>query len=620
MKIQRYLSETDVNTENAISGEAADPISLARGFWPADTIRLTLWLCLASGLLEGAYRLYQIFLRERAVGISPHIIWMAPLANLVWAFLPLLVLALLGRLRRGKNQRWPVTMVVTIAVLGLILLNQGTHKGAAVVLAMGVAWQLAPRLMRSVRFNRLVRQTIPALVMLIVLGWGALAFMRWNHERRMVAELPDAPGRRPNVLLLVWDTVRGFSMSVYGYDRPTTPFIERFAAEGARFDLAMSPAPWTLPSHGSMFTGQRPAVLSARLNVPLDGKYPVIAEAFTRAGYVTGGFAANMSYVSREHGLARGFSHYRDFRLSPSGILGSSRIGAVLLQFDAVRNLLGYFELPGRKSAGVLNQEFLGWLDAKDDRPFFAFLNYFDSHQPYLAPGSYREGFSLDVSSSFNPRWVDAEFRDMSAEEIDWSRSEYDATIAYLDAELANLIGQLARRGILDNTIVMITSDHGEHFGDHRRVSHGNSLYRQLLQVPLVIRYPARIPKGTTVGHPVSLTELPQTMFDLAGVKDTQVFPGRSLSRFWNPGFEPDSTEVVLSEMPTANGERAFSLAANGYHYIRWFGRPPQLFHLKDNPEETKDLAAAPEAAEVLRMFAALETRYTELPDDQGRP
>ena len=592
----------------------------AEGFSPADTVRLAAWLCLAAGLLEGGYRFYQAILRDRTIGISPHIIWMAPLANLVWVFGPLLLLALAGRLRRGKDQRLPVMLALTIAVLSVILLNQGMHKLVSLFLALGVAWQLAPRMMRSVRFNRLVRGTVPVLAVMVIAGAGTLAAKRWNHERRIVAALPEAAAGRPNVLFLVLDTVRGFSLSLYGYGRPTTPFMERFATGGARFDLAMSPAPWTLPSHGSMFTGQRPGALSARLNTPLDDRYPVIAEAFARAGYATGGFAANMSYVSREHGLARGFSHFRDFRLSPSGILGSSRLGTVLLNLDAVRNVLGYFELPGRKNAGVLHQEFLGWLDDRGpDRPFFAFLNYFDAHQPYLAPKSFRERFSLDTRSPFKPRLVDANFREMTAEEIEWSMSEYDATIAYIDVELQRLMEQLAQRGVLDNTIVVITSDHGEHFGDHRRVSHGNSLYRQLLQVPLVIRYPARVPQGTTVAHPVGLAELPRTLFDLAGVSDSGVFPGRSLSRFWAPGFTPDSTEVVLSEMPTLKGERALSLAGNGYHFIRWFGRPPQLYHLQDDPEETRDLATDPGSAEILRQFAALETRYTELPDDQGR-
>lgn len=589
-------------------------------FTPSDTVWLAVWLALASGLIEGGFRLYQIGVRGQVIGISPHVIWMAPVANLLFVAAVVGLLAGLGWLRRGRRQLVPVGAIVLVTALGLILLIHGMHKGAAVVLSAGIAWQAAPRILRSVRLKGLMRRTVPILAGIALLGWAGLAGKRLTDERRHLAALPQADREAPNVLLLVWDTVRGFSLSLYGYERPTTPHLERIAAEGARFDLAMSTAPWTLPSHGSMFTGHRPSMLSARLNTPLDGRHAVLAEVFASAGYVTGGFAANMSYVSREHGLARGFSHYRDFRLSPSGIIGSSRLGMVLLNNGMVRKALGYFELPGRKSAGTVNKEFLRWLKRHEGRPYFAFLNYFDAHQPYIAPKEFRARFSHDSGTPFRPRLVDAAFKDMTAEEIRWSKGEYDATIAYLDDQLGRLMYALEQRGVLDNTIVVITSDHGEHFGDHRRVSHGNSLYRQLLQVPLVIRYPAKVPVATVVTHPVSLADLPRTLFDLAGTDGTDGFPGRSLGRFWGEVFQPDSSEIILSEMPTVAGARALSLISDGYHYIRWFGRPPQLYHLKDDPEELQDLAAAPSAAKIYRQFSAVETRYTDRPHDQGRP
>jgi arylsulfatase A-like enzyme len=603
---------------NSVETDERAPSGAGGDFSASDTVRLALWLALGSGLMEGIYRLYQAGLRGQPIGISPHIIWMAPVANLMFLGIALALAAGLGGFRRGRDQRWPVLLLLMLAALGLILLYKGMHKGAAVLLAAGIAWQLAPRIRRSAGMKQLVRRTLPILAAMTVLGWAGIAAQRRIHEWRTVAALPPAPSEAPNVLLLVWDTVRGFNLSLHGYDRPTSPYLERMASQGARFDRAMSTAPWTLPSHGSMFTGRRPAALSGRLNVPMDATHPVIAEAFARAGYVTGGFAANMSYVSREHGLARGFSHYRDFRLSPTGIIGSSRFGMVLLQSDAVRKALGYFDLPGRKDAYAVNQEFLNWVDRQRGRPFFAFLNYFDAHQPYIAPKKYRARFTLDSLATFRPRLVDANYRDMTGEEIRWSMGEYDATIAYLDAELERLMHQMEQRGLLDNTIVVVTSDHGEHFGDHRRVSHGNSLYRQLLQVPLVIRHPATIPPGTVVEHPVSLADLPRTLFDLTRLETGQGFPGRTLARFWKENFPPDGPEVVLSEMPTVKGQRALSLIAEGYHYIRWFGRPPQLYHLKDDPEEGIDLAAASGAATILGRFAKLETRYTESLNDQG--
>jgi len=369
-----------------------------------------------------------------------------------------------------------------------------------------------------------------------------------------------------------------------------------------------------------MFTGERATALSSGLNKRLDNQRPVIAEAFDRAGYATGGFTANMSYCSREHGLARGFSHFQDFLLSPSGIIGSSRLGVVLLKSAAVRSILGYFDLAGRKSAGIVNQQFLHWVDGRGDRPFFAFLNYFDAHQPYVPPQPFRSRFAFATQSRYRPRTVDAKFQEMMPGEIHWSMGGYDGAVAYQDAQVGHLMQELERRGLLENTIVVLVSDHGEHFGDHQRISHGNSLYRQLLQVPLVIRFPRRVPGGTVVQRPVSLADLPQTLFDLSQVSDSAAFPGRSLARFWDAAYRPDSTEVVLSEMPTSKAPGARSLIANGYHYIRWFEQPPQLYRLDDDPQETRNLAVSPDAAARLHEFEVLDARFARLPEDQGRP
>jgi arylsulfatase A-like enzyme len=603
---------TAVGAGRAELSPAGADLTPAGGWSAVDTLRLALWLAVVSGTLEGLYRLFQLGVRGQTIGMSPHVIWMAPVANLLWLVVPAILLVVPGRV--FGSQRVPRFMLFFLAVLSLVLLYQSMHRAAAALLSAGVAWQVSRWVARSPRFVLMVRRTLPFLILVPILGGGVLAGSRWNHERRMLSSIPPATPDRPNILLIIWDTVRGFNTTIQGYGRPTTPFLERFSREGARFDLAMATAPWTLPSHGSMFTGRRPTELSARLNTPLDDTYPVIAEAFARAGYATGGFTANMSYCSREHGLARGFSHYQDFRLSPTGIIASSRLGIVLLQSDAIRRMFDYYDLPGRKSAAIVNREFLRWVDGGGDRPFFAFLNYFDAHQPYLSPEPYRSRFSFDPRSRFRPRTVDAKFSEMTAEEIRWSMGEYDGGIAYQDAVVDSLMNQLDRRGMLENTIVIITSDHGEHFGEHHRISHGNSLYRQLLQVPLVLRYPRRVPGGTVVSQPVSLADIPQTLFDLAGVTDSAAFPGRSLARYWGGTQRMDSSDVVFSEMPTARGARSYSVTANGYHYIRWFGRPPQLYRLADDAEETRNLADTPEASAVMHLFAALETSFTRQP------
>lgn len=569
---------------------------------------LVVWLAFVTGMAEGAYRVVQKLVFGDITLRPLYVIWTLPLTNLVWLLVPALILLAAHRLVPSRIT-YPAAAAVmtTFAVFPLALLATSMHKAIVGLLVVGIGVQTFRMVAaRPGGVHGLVRRTTIPLLLLAGFAGGIIGGIRVYREHRAMSALPAARPGMPNVLLIIWDTVRGSNLSLYGYHRPTTPFLEDFARSGARFDMAVATAPWTLPSHASMFTGQRPTALSARLNTPLDGTYPVIAEAFSRAGYATGGFVANMSYCSREHGLARGFAHYEDYRLAPGEMINASRLGQVMLRSQAVRRITGFYDLAGRKTAAQVNHGLLRWVDQHRDRPFFAFLNYFDAHQPYIAPQPFRSRFTFDSVAPYHPRTVDANYNELTAEEIHWSLGEYDAGIAYQDSAVANLMGELDRRGLLDNTVVIIVSDHGEHFGDHKRISHGNSLYRQLLHVPLVIRFPARVPAGTVVSAPVSLADLPQTMLHLAGLGDEQAFPGTSLQRFWETAESP-TDQVVLSEMPTQPGVTpAYSLFANGYHYIRWFSRDPELYRLDSDPAEARNLARDPESAPVLRRFDAL--------------
>jgi arylsulfatase A-like enzyme len=585
--------------------------------------RLVVWLAFAAGLSEGTYRLIQKLVLGRVILMPLHVIWMAPLTDLLWLTAPALVLLGAYRLAPARVTYPGVAgALIGLAAFPLLLLATSMHKAVLVILALGVGVQ-ASRMVaaRPEAFKRMVRRSVLPLVLLAALVSGLVIGSGIYRERRSLSRLPQPQHGRPNVLLIIWDTVRESNLSLYGYQRPTTPFLERFAQSGARFDMAIATAPWTLPSHASMFTGHRPTEMSARLNTPLDRAYPVIAEVFSNSGYATGGFAANMSYCARDHGLGRGFTHYEDYRLSVGGMINSSRLGQVFLKSPFVRRITGFYDLAGRKNAVQVNRGLLRWIDRRGDRPFFAFLNYFDAHQPYIAPREFHSRFTFDSLASFHPRSVDANFNDLTAEEIHWSMGEYDAAIAYQDSAVAELMAELDRRGLLDNTVIVIASDHGEHFGEHQRISHGNSLYRQLLQVPLIIRFPDKVPPGTVVKVPASLADIPQTLFHLAGFEDHAEFPGASLQRLWGSG-ELASDPVVVSEMPTQPTIRgAHSLIANGYHYIRLFERNPELYRLEDDPDEITNLAANPSAAPIIAQFEVTERElYPDTLTQQVRP
>ncbi|MGH7657200.1 MAG: sulfatase, partial [Gemmatimonadales bacterium] len=318
--------------------------------------------------------------------------------------------------------------------------------------------------------------------------------LRGLAERRALARLPNASAGAPNILLIILDTVRASSLSLYGYDQPTTPGLDQRAKRGAVFDRALSTTSWTLPSHASMFTGRYPYNFPASWEIPLGSEFPTLAEVLQEHGYATGGFVANLLYTQRESGLARGFIHYEDFRVSREQLKESTALGQRIYEWQGgwVSAKRAYDRKPGEE----VSSSFLRWVDQTRDAPFFAFLNYYDAHVPYRAPQPWRDRFKTGR-------------RD---------RDRYDASIAFLDQEIDGLLEELQARGHLENTIVVLTSDHGELFGEHGLEGHGNGLYDPTLHVPLVIWYPPVVQTGRRIERPVTLRDLPATLLDLAGI------------------------------------------------------------------------------------------------------
>ncbi|MGE0352461.1 MAG: sulfatase [Gemmatimonadales bacterium] len=572
---------------------------------------LVLWTAMVSGLLEAGFRAVQHFGLGRVVLIPPDVAWMAPLADLVWIGVPAGMLLVARRIIPGIITRqllWSVTL--GIGFLPLILLATGMHKLVALVLAFGLGLQAARFLQRHAdRSGAVIRRSTPWLLALVLLSGIILQAGPGILERRALAATPAAAEDRPSVLLIIWDTVREQSLSTYGYELETSPTLSRLAQTGVRFDLAFSTAPWTLPSHGSMFTGYRPRAFMRGRMRPISDTLPTLAEVLTTQGYATAGFVANILYAGSEHGLSRGFLRYEDYPLSASTVVLASRLGRVISDQDWVRHLVGYYNLLGRKDAGTITADFLDWQAGLNGRPYFAFLNYFDAHRPYMPPREYRERFvTLDGDGLF-PRWEHADLDRMQAGEVAWTNQLYDAGIAYLDTDLGRLLDSLADRGVLDNTIVIVTSDHGEHFGDHDRVEHMNSLYRQLLHVPLVIRYPPRVPAGTVVADAVSLVDLPATILRLAGAEEGGRLGGASLSRYWTGG--PAGERPIFAEFAQVEGIGPYSIVVPPYHYINWGDRkrPVEVYDLNQDPLEAHNLADDPGLVEVVAGFERLGSR-----------
>jgi arylsulfatase A-like enzyme len=554
-------------------------------------------------------------LSDRIILMSPESVWMAPLVNVglllvsalavlvvrrAWPrLLPLPVVLFLG---------WLVFLITLFGVLRSNLLVPRLHRYAWTILAAGIAVQVT-RLIRSYpnHFAGVVRRTTPVLIIVVVILAGGQRVWQVQAERRALAALPPTPDKAANVLLIVLDTVRAQNLSLYGYRRETTPILTAFARAGVTFEKAVSTAPWTLPSHSSMFTGRFPHEVSAGWQQPLDDRLPTLAEALRQHGYATAGFVANWGYTTSQSGLSRGFTHYEDYPLSAEMAMDSSWLVSTLVK--GVRRRTGNIQDMARKSADQVSDEFLRWLFGVKQRPFFAFLNYYDAHVPYIPPPPFDARFGPSVPAAD----LSELRRDWSREQIEAAINAYDGAIAYLDQQLGLLFDRLREEHLLENTIVVVTSDHGEQFGEHGLFVHGNSLYWPSLNVPLVIVFPPEVPAGKRVEEPVSLRDLPATILDLLHLDDDIDFPGRSLATLWHSRIEHAEARVPpLSEVdkgfnlpawfPVSKGDMR-AIVLDGMHYIRNGDGREELYDLARDRSEENNLAGSVEHKSALDRF-----------------
>jgi arylsulfatase A-like enzyme len=271
--------------------------------------------------------------------------------------------------------------------------------------------------------------------------------------------------------VLVADTLRADHLSSYGYSRPTTPRLDRLASEGWAFLDAYSSSSWTLPAHASLMTGRRMHEHHAgeQRRPYLDRQFATLAEVLGGAGYVSAGFVANTFWCGRNTGLDRGFVHYEDFYGSVGDALARTVLGR-LLAYEVLPRF-GLLDFPGRKRAADVNERMLDWIDGVGDRPFFVFANYMDVHGPYLPPPGYEGRFGgkrpLRRAAEIELGAVHGGTIVPEPEVLRAWMNRYDESLVYLDEQIGRLVDELARRGVLDKTIVVFTSDHGENWGEH---------------------------------------------------------------------------------------------------------------------------------------------------------
>ncbi len=364
-------------------------------------------------------------------------------------------------------------------------------------------------------------------------------------------------GGRPNVLLVVIDTARADRFSFDGYARQTSPETAKLAREGAVYEQASTPAPWTLPAHASLFTGLFPSSHGADSgHLRLDERLRTLAEAFHDAGYRTVAYTAN-PWVGRQYGFDQGFDRYEEIWRDEKGDgedAGASRLNS------AVTHWLQWREGPPPR-----------------DQPFFMFINYLEPHLPYDPPEPERGRF---LTPGTDPAAVERLRRFKHPLEVKYVlglgglqpgdlgilSDLYDGEIAYIDRRVGQLADHFRKRNILDETVVVITSDHGEAIGNHGFLDHKLNVFEELLRIPLVVRYPPAVAAGQRIKEPVMLQDLYPTLLGLAGI-----------ARDIGAGEDPAAREAL--PLPGVNGLRRDGPRATPA-IISEFSRPVQFLEL----------------------------------------
>lgn len=599
------------NDPMPVANASAPPRELASR---AVRVREILLLWFFWSLVTAAWHVNKMTIKQyilhRFTWAPRDLLWMSPVGNLIMIGIPTVILVILALVSPRLVPRWLAAFIPAfLASIGMILIVPGLENYAIWVLALGVGAQTARVIGGASGVRWLPRLKVASVVLaalFLVVGTASRVWRNtaeWRWDRGAAA----APAGAPNVLILLLDTVRAQSLGLYGYTRATSPSIDSLVPDATVFNQAFATAGWTLPSHCSFFTGRYPANHSCRWEDALDATPRTVAEVFRDHGYRTAGFAANLFYTTHETGIARGFNRWEDFKVSFKQILCSSTLAQTAMVRNTVWDTLAtdryealrLFLLKGdpkpevdRRSAREVATPFIDWLGSDAKRPFFAYLNFFDAHEPYAPAEGYAAHFVKEKPSE---------------------KDRYDGGIAFMDNQVGRVLGELRQRGILDNTLVVVMGDHGEQFGEHSLSTHGNSLYIQLLHVPLLMRLPGKVPAGVRVDRAVTLRDFPRTLLDVAGIQDTKGIFGSSLLPAITDSSKVTSAIIAETEQTAKwNGVPTHFAAMSAaldqqYHYIKGYKGQEWLFDFRADPQEEKDLVAdSAQAATLERMRAEL--------------
>jgi arylsulfatase A-like enzyme len=459
------------------------------------------------------------------------------------------------------------------------------------VVSFAVAYAIAPAFERS----RALAAT-GLLAVFAAAAWTSSATPPAPPPPAYTAAAPDPSRPRRNVLLISLDSLRADHVGAYGYKRDTSPSFDRFAKDGVLFRNAISTSSWTLPTHLTMFTGR--SQLSHGVVVDtlvLSTAIPTLGQIFKEAGYATAGFVSG-PYVGGHYGYDRGMDTYTDF--SASWGKGAEARAAIL--------------------SPTINEKAIEWLDKAHKEPFFLFLHYFDIHYDFVPPAPYDTMFDPDYTGTMDGRFFierDDVHAKMDPRDLEHIRALYDGEIRYTDEHVGRILDKLKALGVYDDTVVLITSDHGDEFFEHGNKGHHRTVYDEVLRIPFALRLPGGEHSGKTIDEQVSLLDVFPTLLDAAGFRVPSDVEGESLAG-WLRGRR-STREAIYSDF---YDKRGFNLQVArrtaGEKTIQHFNR---ITHPKRGSLEYYDLARDPAESDnradeqPAKMTSAVEAMTTWL-------
>lgn len=386
------------------------------------------------------------------------------------------------------------------------------------------------------------------------------------------------------IVLISVDTLRADHLGCYGYSRPTSPFIDQLAANGVLFEQAISSSSWTLPSHATMLTGLYPSTHRAvDASSTITPSAVTAAELLRKEGFATGAVVTSW-FVSANYGFNRGFDWFQDLDKTTYEKAGKT--------VDAPEVV-------------ALAEE---WLESNAGERFFLFLHLYDTHYTYIPPPPYQELFATDYKG---PRRKYRSYKfykknPLRAERIAYEMSQYDGEIRFVDDQLRRFHRILERLDLLENTLVVVTSDHGEEFGERGSWGHGHTLFEEQVRVPLIFSG-AGVAGARSIAQQVGHVDLLPTILAMAGISPPEGLHGRSLAPLLR-GVDAKSTLSGNPGRPVLTKTSRFhtnqvALRHQGWKLILDLAKGQEmLFELSEDPGEQVDLSAdRPETLSRLR-------------------